>query len=518
MSKFSAAAALALIGVLSAATPALSQTISLQAVRTGLANPIGITHAGDGSGRLFVNLQRGRIVILKGTQLVATPFLDISSKVSCCDERGLLGVAFHPQYKTNGWFFVSYTDTGGDTKIERYSVSAGNPDVADANSGVMILSEQQPFANHNGGQIHFGKDGFLYIGLGDGGDGGDPGNRAQSLSTRLGKMLRINVNGTLPYTIPSNNPFRGGPRPEIWAYGLRNPWSFSFDRQTGDLYIGDVGQSAREEIDFQPAASAGGQNYGWRRMEGKSCFNPASNCNDGTLTLPILDYPHGTGDCSVTGGRVYRGARAASLVGTYFYGDLCSGKIWGAKRSGSTWTTKVLQDTPYVISAFGEDESGEVYVAHIGGGTDGAIYRIASTTAVAGEIVVDNLPAGAQDATRKFTGKWCRSTGANPWGADSLYSCGAAADTYRWVPQIPTARAYDVYVRWTTHRNRAASVPLKVIHAGGTATKSFNQKTGGAQWTLVGRFSFNTGSAGYVEVSDAGGQACADAVRLVPAP
>jgi glucose/arabinose dehydrogenase len=357
-----------------APTIAKAQTLRTQAVISDLERPVAITHAGDGSGRLFVTLQRGRVVIHDGTRVLPTPFLDITQLVSCCGERGLLSVAFHPNFTNNGFFFVNYTGSQGETVIARYKVS-DNPDVADPLSRVTIMTIEQPFANHNGGQIKFGPDGFLYIGTGDGGSGGDPGNRSQSLQTLLGKMLRINIDGDAPYSIPPNNPFIGvsGARPEIWAYGLRNPWRFSFDRQTNNMFIADVGQDKREEVHLQPAESRGGENYGWRLMEGSICFNPPKNCNDGTLKLPILEYEHPIG-CSITGGYVYRGSRIPELVGTYIYGDYCSGRIWGARSAdGNTWTPKEIHKVNFQISTFGEDEVGEIYIADHMGGT---IHRI----------------------------------------------------------------------------------------------------------------------------------------------
>ncbi|MGE5310798.1 MAG: PQQ-dependent sugar dehydrogenase [Nitrospirota bacterium] len=353
--------------------------IDLQPVASGIANPVAITHAGDGSGRLFITLQAGQLVIFDGTQVLPTPFLDISSLVLSGGERGLLSVAFHPNYRDNGVFFVYYTNTAGDIVIARYSVSA-NSNVANPTSAGILLTIPHPnFANHNGGQLQFGPDGYLYIGVGDGGSGGDPSSHGQSLDTFLGKLLRIDVDDSSPYGIPVNNPFVGvpGALPEIWAYGLRNPWRFSFDRSTHDLFIADVGQDSWEEVDFQPASSAGGQNYGWNVMEGNHCFNPPSGCNSTGLTLPILEYAHGPGDsigCSISGGYRYRGTQNPSLTGIYFYGDFCSGRIWGAsEQGGGGWTTTEPVDTALSISSFGEDEAGEIYVADY---SQGAIYRI----------------------------------------------------------------------------------------------------------------------------------------------
>jgi glucose/arabinose dehydrogenase len=340
---------------------------ALTPVATGLSSPLGVLSAPDGSGRLFIVQQGGQIRIFDGQQVRSTPFLNISSLVSCCNERGLLGLAFHPQYSSNGFFYINYTNKAGNTVVARYTVSP-DPNIANPNSAQIVISIDQPSSNHNGGQLQFGPDGFLYIGMGDGGGSGDPDNRAQNLSDLLGKMLRIDVDGTPPYSIPADNPFVGTPgaRAEIWAYGLRNPWRFSFDRLTGDLFIADVGQNQWEEIDLQPAASAGGENYGWRRMEGNHCFNPSTGCNDGTLTLPILEYDHSLG-CSVTGGYRYRGTRFAGMRGVYFFADYCSGQIWGATDNSGVMTRFDFIDTDFSITSFGEDESGELYVVDGGG-------------------------------------------------------------------------------------------------------------------------------------------------------
>jgi len=344
--------------------------ITLQQIASGLDSPVSITHAGD--SRLFITLQDGEVVIWDRTTILAPPFLDIRALTSKGGERGLLSIAFHPRYAENGFFFVNYTNTSGHTVIARYRVSA-DPNRADAASAHTILVVEQPFANHNGGQLQFGPDGYLYIGMGDGGSGGDPGNRAQSLGTLLGKMLRIDVSNDT-YSSPSGNPFANNTdaRPEIWSYGLRNPWRFSFDRASGDLWIADVGQGEWEEIDFQPATSIGGENYGWRRMEGTHCYLPSSGCNTGNLVLPVIEYGHTSGACSVTGGYVYRGASSPRLNGMYIYGDYCNGKIWGATRTGSMVTTRELIDTSFLISTFGEDLSGELYVAD----HSGAVYRL----------------------------------------------------------------------------------------------------------------------------------------------
>jgi glucose/arabinose dehydrogenase len=290
--------------------------------------------------------------------------------VSAGDSRLFIVLAFDPQ--RNGFFFVYYTNTAGNIVIARYQVSS-NPDRADPNSVAIVLTIPHPnFANHNGGQLQFGRDGFLYAGVGDGGSGGDPSNNAQNRSVLLGKVLRIDVS-TLPYRIPSSNPFGN----EIWAYGLRNPWRFSFDRITADLIIGDVGQNAFEEVDFQPATSIGGENYGWRIMEGLHCFNP-STCSQTGLVRPILEYPHTGGACSITGGYRYRGARFPRMSGIYFYGDFCSGAIFGAtQQNDGSWTSQTLLSARLAISSFGEDQNGELYVADL----NGAVYQLTDTLA-----------------------------------------------------------------------------------------------------------------------------------------
>ncbi len=354
----------------------LPGALGFDLVASGLTAPVAVTHAGDNSGRLFITQQTGQILIHDGAQLLSTPFLDISNKVAYGGERGLLSVAFHPNYETNGYFYVDYTrKSDGATVIARYSVSA-DPNVANTSETVLKVIAQ-PYANHNGGQLQFGPDGYLYVGMGDGGSGGDPDNYAQNPASLLGKVLRLDVNASAPY-IPASNPFVGNPAvaDEIWAFGVRNPWRFSFDRLTGDLFIADVGQGDWEEIDFQPAASAGGQNYGWSCYEGNHDYNTSRNCAAyGTLTFPVLEYNHGPNDsigCSVTGGYRYRGSRYPALDGVYLYGDFCTGTVWGATYNGSAWTSSQVADTSYNISAFGEDEAGELYLVDL----NGAVYQI----------------------------------------------------------------------------------------------------------------------------------------------
>ena len=352
----------------------VAQDVALQPIASGLDQPVALTHAGD--TRLFITEQTGTIRIYDALGLRATPFLDIRSLVLSGGERGLLSVAFHPQYRDNGLFFVYYTNRNGDNSVARYRVSS-DPDRADAASGTILLTIPHPnFANHNGGQLQFGPDGYLYIGTGDGGSGGDPNNNAQNLNQLLGKILRIDVDHGTLYTIPPSNPFasRVNARGEIWAYGLRNPWRFTFDRANGDLWIGDVGQDAFEEVDLQSSTSVGGENYGWRKMEGLHCYNPSTNCADFTLTPPVLEYSHAGGACSISGGYRYRGTQIPSLKGAYLYSDYCTGTIWSASQSGAIWIPKTLFTTNIRVSSFGEDLSGELYVMDV---AKGIVYRIA---------------------------------------------------------------------------------------------------------------------------------------------
>lgn len=346
--------------------------IVLEPVLSGLNSPIYVTNAHDGRNRLFIVEQPGRIKVLQPGASNPTVFLDIASKVLSGGERGLLGLAFHPQFSTNRRFFVDYTrQSDGATVIAEYRASASNPDVAETGESVLLVIAQ-PFANHNGGMVEFGPDQFLYIGMGDGGSANDPGNRAQNTGELLGKILRIDVdhaNGGVAYSSPSDNPFFGAiaGRDEIYAYGMRNPWRFSFDPATGQLYAGDVGQGAREEIDI---VTRGG-NYGWRVMEGNIC-NPSFNGGACTPTgiSPVAEYNHSGGRCSVTGGYVYRGSQSSLPAGTYVYADFCSGEIF--MLSGGA--TGLLLDTSMSISSFGEDEAGEIYVVAI----NGTVSRIAN--------------------------------------------------------------------------------------------------------------------------------------------
>lgn len=392
--------------------PTIPADVTLDSTITGLAAPVAARHAGDGSGRLFIVEQDGRIRIWDGAQLLATPFLDITDRTNASGERGLLGVDFHPDFSTNGRFYVNFTADGlagvplGTTVIAEYQVSAGNPDLADVGTQRIIITIRQDFSNHNGGDVHFGPDGFLYVGMGDGGSGNDPCNRSQTLDPSnivvgggcvndstvalLGKMLRLDVDNTTPaganqlcgangdgsaeYAIPADNPFIGADADnacdEVWAYGLRNPFRFSFDRDTNDLWIGDVGQNVWEEIDLEPAGVAGGINYGWRVCEGAhpaGNSNPGSTCSLAGAVDPVLEYNHNAGNCSVSGGYLYRGP-VNSMNGFYLFGDFCSGTIWFAEEtSPGNWERTAFGTSISNLSGFGEDENGEVYAISLNG-------------------------------------------------------------------------------------------------------------------------------------------------------
>ena len=356
--------------------PDSAPNLALQTVVEGLAGLTYLTHAGDGSGRLYVTEQPGRVKVIENGQARDILFLDITDRVgSQGNEQGLLSIVFSPDFATDHLAYVNYTDGQGDTVVSRFTVSADGL-TADPDSEQVILTVDQPFPNHNGGQLKFGPDGMFYIGMGDGGSAGDPRNNGQDVTSLLGKMLRIDVrqpgSDGKPYSIPADNPdFGPDAAPELWAIGLRNPWRFSFDRATGDLYIADVGQNAYEEIDFQPAGQ-GGLNYGWRLREG---FEPYNGGEDSpAFTPPIYQYGRELG-CSVSGGYVYRGADVPGLVGRYVYADFCSGTIWALHRDAEgQWVNETLLETDLSITSFGEDEAGELYVLN----RQGTISRIAA--------------------------------------------------------------------------------------------------------------------------------------------
>lgn len=379
-------------------------------VASGFNRPVYLTYAPGDSARLFVvEQQTGRIRIIRNDSVLVRPFLDIGSLISISSERGLLCMAFHPDFPDSAYFYVNYTNTSGALTLARFTVSP-DPDSADHGSEIVLLTIPEPEANHNGGTVAFGpNDGYLYLGVGDGGGAGDQhgtiGN-GQDSTTLLGSILRIDVNGGSPYAIPPANPFVGrSGADEIWAYGLRNPWRMSFDRANGNLYIADVGQDKWEEIDFQPASSAGGENYGWRLMEGLHCYNPPTDCDPGGLVLPITDYSHANG-CSITGGYVYRGCHIPDLRGTYFYADYCSGRIWSFHYDGSIMTDSMERTAELApgngmsidnISSFGEDIEGELYILDL---ADGEIYKIVPAepvTSDCGQLGCCDTPGDAND-------------------------------------------------------------------------------------------------------------------------
>ncbi len=372
-----AAVALTLFATACLALPGNTQAQTLTQVADGFVQPLSITHAGDGSGRLFVVEQRGTVRVVHDETLVTQHYLDLQDRTRSQGERGLLGLAFHPDFADNARLFVHYTDTGGTTVLSELRAATADADVVDPASERVILTLEQPYGNHNGGQIAFGPDGFLYLGLGDGGSGGDPLDAGQDLGTWLGTILRLDVDGEHPYAVPGDNPFVGvdDALDEIWAYGLRNPWRFSFDRANGDLWIADVGQNEVEEVNRQDADSAGGENYGWRIMEGDACYDPPTGCDPTGLTMPVLTYTHASGwGRSVTGGYVYRGNDVPSLAGAYVFGDYISGRIFVAEGEGDDWTARILLEPGFRIATFGQDEAGELYVADYQGGV---LYRFA---------------------------------------------------------------------------------------------------------------------------------------------
>ncbi|MDZ4845064.1 MAG: PQQ-dependent sugar dehydrogenase [Chitinophagales bacterium] len=404
-------------------------TISLQSYATGFSSPVDIAHCND--DRLFIVEQAGVIRIIDGTGAVKpTPFLDINSRVMNPNggEEGLLGLAFHPDYKNNGYFFLYYVNNSGNLVIARFSVTA-NADVADANSETNVLTIPHPgYSNHNGGNLEFGPDGMLYIGTGDGGGGGDPDDNSQDPLALLGKILRLDVD-TLPYSFPLDNPYYGfaSVRNEIWARGMRNPWRFSFDRLSGDLWIGDVGQNAREEIDFQPASSAGGENYGWKCYEGNITYGTSSFGCNGTYVFPVYDYDNNSIGCSVTGGYRYRGCKYPDLFGYYIFTDYCSGRFWETHDSSGTWvTTQLFDDANFRYVSFGEDRNGELYVS----GMNGIVYRI-----------TENTPASLPTITSSGSATFC------PYDSVTL-STQAGYASYEWFQdETSIATGLQVYVK-----------------------------------------------------------------------
>jgi glucose/arabinose dehydrogenase len=437
-------ACLTVIIVLLSSRTLWSQSVTLEPVLSGLSSPVYVTNAHDGSQRLFIVERDGRIKVLQPGATVPTIFLDITTQVLAGGERGLLGLTFHPRFASNRRFFVNYTRTpDGATVIAEYRASAINPNVAETNESI-LLTIVQPFANHNGGMIEFGPDGFLYIGMGDGGSANDPDNRAQNTQDLLGKILRIDVgNPQAPYTSPSTNPFFGSDpgRDEIFAVGLRNPWRFSFDRDTGQLYTADVGQGEREEIDI---VTLGG-NYGWRVFEGTRCTNlgPAS-CSASGLTPPIAEYSHTGGRCSITGGYVYHGNAFSLPSGTYVYGDYCTGEIFLLDNGQQ----RLLLDTNLNLSSFGEDEAGEIYVVGLGG----TVHRLANPSVPPESVAIKaemETPTGGQPVAgiAQIRG-WAFATQAGVQidqvtllidgvPTDVLLCCSGRGDVLRAFPDFP---------------------------------------------------------------------------------
>ncbi len=356
--------------------------LRLEPVFEGFQLPVFLTHAGDGSGRSFVVEKTGKIWVIDGGAVQPIPFLDVSDKITTAgNEQGLLGMAFAPNFAASGHFFVNYTDRQGTTVVERYTVSDNDRNLADPQSAFTVITVAQPASNHNAGMLDFGPDGYLYVPLGDGGAANDRFGHGQNPDTLLAKILRLDVTSdpTQPYLIPADNPFvnadwNGRPvRDEVWAIGLRNPWRTSFDRVTGDFWIADVGQNQIEEVNVVRPGAPGGYNFGWPIMEGLSCFNTA-NCDQSGLMLPVIDYRHVGGNCSVTGGYVYRGSAFPQWNGIYFYGDYCSGRIWALAPDGSGgWSNAEVLDSNLTLSSFGEDEVGELYALDYG---SGVIYRL----------------------------------------------------------------------------------------------------------------------------------------------
>ena len=486
-----------------ALSPSLLGAIQLDpVVSSGLTNPLFVGHAGDGSNRLFIVERGGVIRVLQPGSSTPTPFLDIRTKLVAGGEQGLLGLAFHPQYDANGRFFVYYTRAGdGTLVIAEYHVSA-DPNVADVAETVLLTIPHPTHTNHNGGMLAFGPDGYLYIGVGDGGSANDPPNNAQNTNVLLGKILRIDVNpppgSGVPYVSPPTNPFFGATpgADEIFAFGLRNPWRFSFDRLTGEQWVGDVGQGAREEVDTPIVA---GGNYGWRVYEGSACTgNDQSLCNPANYLFPIFDYPHSNGRCSITGGYVYRGSQGALPAGTYLFGDYCSGEIFGWDGS----TQNLLLDTTMNISSFGEDEAGELYVVNLGGTVSrivsGCTYSISPTgqslAAGGGPGSTITVTAGAGCAwTAVSNASWLHVTsGASGSGNGSVgYSVDVNSST------SPRSGTLTIAGKTFTVNQSGASACTSSIsptsanftRTGGTATVTVTVGSG-CGWTAVSNASW----------------------------
>lgn len=470
MPRFTKLACLAL-AALWVAVPAHA-AVTWTKVVGGVTQPVDIAGARDGTNRLFVVQQTGQVRVIRNQTLVATPFLDINTLVLATGEQGLLGIAFHPQFASNRQFYVNYTrKADGATVVARYLANAGGADTADPASGQVLLVIAQPYSNHNGGAVKFGPDGYLYIGMGDGGSSNDPESRAQDRTTLLGKMLRIDVDAGSPYAIPAGNPWANGVngRAEIFAIGLRNPWRISFDRGTGDFWIADVGQGAIEEVNRVAAGTGAGANFGWRMMEGNNCTGLSGPvaCNDASLTRPVVAYGHDVG-CSVTGGFVYRGTHVPSLAGKYVYGDFCSGRLWAATGAGSAWTPAELGDTAYQLSAFGEDDAGELYFADY---ATGDIYRFADTVPppATPRLVVTPSPLAfgvvAPNSTANRT-----VTIANGGGGTLVVTAFAITSSGRGASAFATSGPCTVGTRLTAGQTCVLDVRFMPTAAGGYAS------------------------------------------------
>ena len=456
--------------------------VELNRVAAGFSSPTQVTSAHDGTGRLFVVEQRGLVKIVRNGAVLPTPFLDIRDRVSCCGERGLLSIVFPPGaggFGPQAVLYANYTDVNGNTTVSRFSVS-NDPNVF--NDERVLLKIAQPFANHNGGQLAFGPDGYLYVGMGDGGSAGDPNNNGQNLGSLLGKILRIDIGyaSSGVYGIPPDNPFAGSAtaRPEIWAYGLRNPWRFSFDRKTGDLWIGDVGQGAWEEVDFQPAGGAGGTNYGWRLTEGNHCFSPATGCPTSGITFPVAEYGHVGGNCSITGGFVYRGRDFARLSGIYFYADYCSGRVWGLRRGASGWETQELLRPGYGFTSFGEDDAGEVYTVD---GNSGTLYRLVDADGPLSVLTVPVLVnVGGENGARFVSEITLGNRGTTDVSVDVAFTAAAAlgsAGSGTFTTTVPAGRqlVFADAIQWL--RQNGLFVPLG--DQGGTLRLSYSGLSSG---------------------------------------
>ncbi|GEM_PF-409650 len=482
--------------------------LQLDPFLSGLVSPIFITSAEDGSNRLFIVEQGGIIKVLQPGSTTPTVFLNITSKVLSGGERGLLGLAFHPQYETNRRFFVNYTrQTDGATVVAQYQASASNPNVADT-AEIILLTVAQPFSNHNGGMMDFGPDGFLYIALGDGGSANDPGNRAQNINNLLGKILRINIdipNGPVPYSSPPTNPFFGATpgADEIYAVGVRNPWRFSFDRSTGQLYVGDVGQGAREEVSI---VTLGG-NYGWRVFEGSLCTNlDAALCIPANYIFPITEYSHAGGRCSITGGYVYRGSQGTFNPGTYLFADFCTGEIFTFEGG----VQSLLMDTSINISSFGEDEAGELYVVGLGG----TVHRFSNTSPPTCTFMIDPSSrsfgsgggTGGVSVTTQAGCNWTAVSNAS-WITVTAGASGSGSGTVSYsVTANPSAspRSGTITIAGQTHTVNQAAASCSFMIAPTEAAYDSNGGAGavmvsagaGCNWTAMSSASWITITAG----------------------